>query len=146
MEDQSSDDIELGVCGGNLTLSRATAEDTSSSTKNATTPAEGLFSLPPESVPNCCAICLESYTPGEVVAWSSSCKHLFHQACISDYLAKKLIGGETPCPSCRQKFCDLPETLLVKPAPPTPPPGGVGRPANNATAYMTGVGPLSAWR
>jgi hypothetical protein len=67
---------------------------------------------PPEwcaDVPNLCAICLDSYQPGQVVAWSSGCRHAFHQDCISHYLAKKMIGGESPCPSCRQKFCDLPE-------------------------------------
>ena len=66
---------------------------------------------PPEwcNVPNMCAICLDSYVPGQCVSWSSGCRHAFHQKCISHYLAKKIIGGETPCPSCRQKFCDMPE-------------------------------------
>jgi hypothetical protein len=68
-------------------------------------------------VPNMCAICLDSYQPGQVVAWSSSCcSHAFHQDCIIHYLAKKMLGGETPCPSCRQKFCDLPVKLLKKPS------------------------------
>jgi hypothetical protein len=63
-------------------------------------------------VPNLCAICLDSYQPGQLVVWSSGCRHAFHQDCITHYLAKKMIGGESPCPSCRQKFCDLPEGPL----------------------------------
>jgi hypothetical protein len=93
--------------GGTLALSRAAA----AASTNNTVPNVS-FSAPPETVPNCCAICLESYQPGEVVAWSSSCKHAFHQDCIARYLSKKIIGGEMPCPSCRQRFCDLPEALL----------------------------------
>jgi hypothetical protein len=111
----SNEDIELGVAGGTLALSRAAA------TSNNDVPNHVSFSpagaAPPETVPNCCAICLESYQPGEVVAWSSSCKHAFHQCCIARYLSSTnaLIGGETPCPSCRQKFCELPEALLESP-------------------------------
>jgi hypothetical protein len=84
-------DLESGFAeGGILTLSRP--------------------GVPPVGdVPNLCVICLDSYQPGQVVAWSSGCRHAFHQDCIAHYLAKKIIAGETPCPSCRQKFCDLPE-------------------------------------
>jgi hypothetical protein len=92
VEDDCIEDIESGFgAGGVLKLSR-------------------LLPPPPEfcSVPNLCAICLDSYQPGQVVAWSSGCSHAFHQDCISKYLAKTMIGGETPCPSCRQKFCNLP--------------------------------------
>ena len=103
MKDQCNDDIESGVA--TLTLSRAVAASNNAAPNVS-------FSAPTETVSNCCAICLESYQPGEVVAWSSSCVHVFHQDCIARYLSTKLIGKEMPCPSCRQKFCCLPEALL----------------------------------
>jgi hypothetical protein len=101
-EEQCSEDLEFGVEGGTLILSRAVAAD-DDSTANAS------YSAPPETAPSCCAICLESYQPGEVVAWSCSCKHVFHQDCIAHYLSKKMFGGETPCPCCRQQFLKWPE-------------------------------------
>ena len=105
------EDVESGVdAGGILKLSRPVATG-SKSTAAASGP------LPPPEwcyVPNLCAICLDSYEQGQVVAWSSDCRHAFHQDCITHYLAKKMIGGETPCPCCRQKFCDLlPEEPLA---------------------------------
>jgi hypothetical protein len=95
-EDDCIEDIESGFgAGGFLKLSRPFP--------------------PPEFcyVPNLCAICLDSYQPAQVVAWSSGCSHAFHQDCITQYLAKKVIAGETPCPSCRQKFCNLPPEPLM---------------------------------
>lgn len=109
-EDGRIEDVESGFDdGGILRLSRPVA----TTTGNPSTPppdASSPLPSPPElfDVPNLCAICLDSYQPGQVVAWSSGCTHAFHQDCISHYLAKKMIGGESPCPSCRQKFCDLP--------------------------------------
>jgi hypothetical protein len=104
------DDVESGFDeGGILKLSRSVVVIV-----NPTADAYFLSPLPPpewSGVPNMCAICLDSYQPGQGVAWSSVCMHAFHQDCISHYLAKKMIGGETPCPSCRQKFCELPEEL-----------------------------------
>jgi hypothetical protein len=103
----SNKDIESDVAGGGtLALSRVAAATSNIAAPNVS------FIAPPETVPNYCAICLESYQPGEVVAWSSSCKHVFHQDCIARYLSIKIIRGDAPCPSCRQQFCDLPEALL----------------------------------
>jgi hypothetical protein len=85
--------------------------DASSSSPPPSPPDDASSPLPsPElcNVPNLCAICLDSYQPDQVVAWSSGCTHAFHQDCIAYYLAKTMIGGESPCPSCRQKFCELP--------------------------------------
>ena len=55
--------------------------------------------------PNCCAICLSEYKPGEVLVWSSnrSCMHVYHQECLLEYLVK-VKDGSTPCPLCRQSF------------------------------------------
>lgn len=60
-------------------------------------------------VPNCCAICLCDYQPGEIVTWSSNprCIHAFHRECVTDWLIK--MQPETPCPCCRQEFTDLEE-------------------------------------
>ena len=65
-----------------------------------------------ESVPNCCAICLEAYSLGDTIAWSTTCQHAFHVQCIVPYLAKRLRKsnrGELPCPFCRQPFCRFPK-------------------------------------
>jgi hypothetical protein len=103
---QCNEDIESGVAGGTLSLSRAVVATSTSADTAVNTPNVSFFAPPPGTVPNCCAICLESYQPGEVVAWSSSCKHVFHQGCIACYLSKKtIVGEETPCPCCRQTFC-----------------------------------------
>jgi hypothetical protein len=63
----------------------------------------------PRTVPNACAICLESYKPDETVVWSSNndCSHAFHQDCILDYLVKLEVEDTVPCPCCRQDFMDL---------------------------------------
>ena len=111
-EDGCVEDIESGFhdVGGILKLSRPVATGL-----NPPPDASSIWLPPPEwcEVHNMCAICLDSYQPGQIVAWSSSCRHVFHQGCISDYLAKKMIGGETPCPSCRQKFCELPHPPMM---------------------------------
>jgi Ring finger domain len=55
------------------------------------------------SVSNCCAICLDSYKPNDVVVWSpssSDCQHAFHEECILDWMCTNQKG--TPCPMCRQ--------------------------------------------
>jgi hypothetical protein len=108
-EDGCLDDIESGFdAGGTLKLSKPVATG-SNLTRDTSTPDPPLVELSDDVVPNLCAICLDSYQHGQVVAWSSGCTHAFHQDCISHYLARKMIGGESPCPSCRQKFCDLPK-------------------------------------
>ena len=60
-------------------------------------------------VPNCCAICLDSYGIGERVAWSTNpkCKHAFHRSCIVEYLITMKDGTGNPCPICRQPFTNL---------------------------------------
>jgi hypothetical protein len=104
-EDGGVEDIESGFLDetGILKLSKPPA----TSLDPTLAPAEWC------DVDNMCAICLDSYQPGQVVAWSSGCRHAFHQDCISHYLVKKMIGGETPCPSCRQKFCELPQAPSI---------------------------------
>ena len=60
------------------------------------------------SVPGGCAICLESYEPGDRVAWSKfdSCKHAFHHDCVIQWLSQK--QDDRPlCPCCRQDFCSV---------------------------------------
>jgi hypothetical protein len=122
-EEEGNEDIESGFdASGTLKLSRPVPVATSSTSNSISDSALDALSPPRPAaaaavelsadVPNMCAICLDSYQPDQIVAWSSGCTHAFHQDCISHYLAKKMIGGETPCPSCRQKFCDLPEDPL----------------------------------
>ena len=113
----NEDIVESGFDdGGILKLSRLVAPFTSLNRMPAADAASAASLLHPPKwcceVPNMCAICLDSYQPSQFIAWSPGCRHVFHQDCISDYLAKKMIGGETPCPSCRQKFCELPEEPL----------------------------------
>jgi len=54
-----------------------------------------------------CAICLEPYRAGDTVVWSAteSCPHVFHKDCFVHYLLRYR-GKGTPCPSCRQSYCD----------------------------------------
>jgi hypothetical protein len=60
-----------------------------------------------ETVSNECAICLDTYKPGESVVWScnKNCPHVFHQDCLLDYWVK-IHDNSTPCPMCRQNFLD----------------------------------------
>jgi hypothetical protein len=111
------EDMESGFdAGGTLKLSRPVATSSNPTARDATSsPVPPLLEFS-DYVPNLCAICLDSYQHGQAVAWSSGCTHAFHQDCISHYLARKMIGGESPCPSCRQKFCDLPEEPLTSSA------------------------------
>ena len=106
-EDRCTKDMESGlVARGTLKLSRPVAISSNSSKSDASMSPFPLVECP-ENVPNImCAICLDSYQLGQVVAWSSGCTHAFHQDCISQYLTKEMIGGEMPCPSCRQEFCN----------------------------------------
>lgn len=61
------------------------------------------------SVPGGCAICLESYEPGDRVTWSKfdSCKHAFHHDCVIQWLSQKE-DDQPLCPCCRQDFCSVP--------------------------------------
>jgi hypothetical protein len=59
------------------------------------------------TVPNCCAVCLCTYEPGESIVWSSTkeCPHAFHEECVVEWLIN--MQDRTPCPCCRQEFTDL---------------------------------------
>ena len=68
-------------------------------------------SMPPAEiekrhVSESCAICINSYRVGDIVAWSSNplCMHVFHRACIETWLLKE--RAHLQCPCCRQRFVD----------------------------------------
>lgn len=98
-------DIEKGgsTTNNNSTQNEDTVEDP---TPAAT--AIRLPSRPDEPISNC-AICLEPYQLGDYLVWSANetCTHVFHRQCLVDFLCK-VKGEETPCPCCRQAFCNLP--------------------------------------
>lgn len=48
-----------------------------------------------------CAICLGKYEAREEVIQSASCKHIFHQQCILEWLSSRTA---LQCPCCRQPF------------------------------------------
>jgi uncharacterized protein YnzC (UPF0291/DUF896 family) len=60
-------------------------------------------------VPNECAICLEEYSVGSKLVWSSNpqCQHAFHSDCLMNWLLFE--RGSPICPCCRQKFVDFNE-------------------------------------
>jgi len=55
-------------------------------------------------IPNECSICLCEYTVGSDIVWSSNpkCDHVFHTACIEEWLMKQRDGPRCPC--CRRDF------------------------------------------
>ena len=48
-----------------------------------------------------CAICIEEYCVGEVIAWSRNpnCHHVFHKDCIMECMKRSLF-----CPICRENY------------------------------------------
>mmetsp|Transcript_8154 Transcript_8154/g.11747 ORF Transcript_8154/g.11747 Transcript_8154/m.11747 type:complete len:326 (+) Transcript_8154:189-1166(+) len=58
------------------------------------------------TVENMCPICLTQYVPGDSVVWSINpkCKHIFHETCLSSWLARKRKNPQCPC--CRQLFLE----------------------------------------
>jgi len=56
------------------------------------------------TVENMCTICLTRYIPGDSVVWSINrrCNHVFHETCITSWLARKRKHPQCPC--CRQPF------------------------------------------
>ena len=52
-----------------------------------------------ESDDDHCAICLGKYVIGDEIASSHQGCHIFHQACITDWLQRK-----NCCPCCRRRF------------------------------------------
>ncbi|XP_074523337.1 RING finger protein 148-like [Halichoeres trimaculatus] len=57
---------------------------------------------------NMCAVCIESYRPGEVVT-VLTCDHIFHKTCIEPWLLEK-----RTCPMCK---CDILKALGVEEEP-----------------------------
>ena len=118
-------DIEKGDCDeGEATSSVANkiTKALSSYLSDATTSStDGLLVLPrrvppqTDSVPIMCAICFETYKPGDTVAWSNNnlCIHCFHLDCVIAYLVM-VRGRRIPCPTCRQTFTTLTVTKKSK--------------------------------
>jgi len=52
---------------------------------------------------NACAICLDPFMLGDVVAWSryDTCPHVFHDECLQEWLLNAMQQHDD-CPSCRQ--------------------------------------------
>lgn len=44
-----------------------------------------------------CAVCLEAFTSGNACRMFRGCRHVFHEACISEWFAT----GDFRCPMCR---------------------------------------------
>lgn len=55
-----------------------------------------------------CAICLTNYEDGDKVsgATNGSCKHHFHQHCLTEWLMRK-----DDCPYCRQTILTIPKRV-----------------------------------
>lgn len=91
----------------NLPLSQSSESFVSASSANDNIPSveEGGEEL--KSVPNNCAICLDTYVSGDTIVTSCNplCPHAFHQECIIEWLVKMQEG--TPCPCCRRTFVEL---------------------------------------
>uniref|UniRef100_A0A6U5E6L1 RING-type domain-containing protein n=1 Tax=Corethron hystrix TaxID=216773 RepID=A0A6U5E6L1_9STRA len=54
-----------------------------------------------------CAICIQDFAVGDVVAFSSApqssgCNHIFHEKCILDWLER-----ENSCPTCKREFAKI---------------------------------------
>ena len=51
-----------------------------------------------------CAICLNTYMPGERIVWSSNeaCAHVFHLQCMLKWSMNR--DEDVSCPCCRQIF------------------------------------------
>lgn len=45
----------------------------------------------------CCQICIEDFKVGDRVSWPIGCDHVFHLACVQEWLLRK-----KDCPYCRQ--------------------------------------------
>ena len=102
------DDIETGdICSRN----NVNTQEPLQSPPRITANQVNLPCRPEEPVtPLNCTICFEPYEIAEYVVWSANeeCKHVFHRDCLVDYLCN-VKSRETPCPCCRQSFCNLPE-------------------------------------
>ena len=49
--------------------------------------------------PLCCAVCLEAMEDGEAIGKSNACTHVFHEACITEWLHQ-----HDECPVCRRNY------------------------------------------
>ena len=55
----------------------------------------------------CCGICIEEFDEDKAkfIAKVPQCSHLFHVACLNDWITQKLNSNDAPdCPACREKF------------------------------------------
>lgn len=98
---------DTGVCSIHIANAQEPLQSPQQTTANQLT----LPYRPEEPVtPLNCTICFEPYEIEEYVVWSANeeCKHVFHRDCLVDYLCK-VKSRETPCPCCRQSFCNLPD-------------------------------------
>lgn len=57
-------------------------------------------------IPDECVICMNQYTAGERIIWSSNpgCIHCFHSECLRDWLLPFEPRNQL-CPCCRQPYC-----------------------------------------
>lgn len=74
--------------------------------------------LPPPPTASTCAICLDDYEIGDIIAVSGDdeCPHFYHLHCAVEYLAVRWINqrrrlqspaSANPCPCCRRPFCTV---------------------------------------
>jgi len=65
------------------------------------------------AVENLCTICLTQYIPGDSVVWSINprCNHVFHETCITSWLARK--RKHPLCPCCRQPFLTAQQEMAI---------------------------------
>ena len=115
-QDEAQPDIEEGGDGDETGILEDTITGVSSYAKKLSMVSDvsndDLLMLPrrvspqPDTVPNTCAICFESYKPGDTVAWSNNrqCIHAFHLDCVLEYLVLVKSNRRVPCPTCRQTF------------------------------------------
>ena len=54
------------------------------------------------STPDPCSICFEDFKSGQMLREINFCKHMFHQACIEEWIKRKTPDNGVPnCPLCK---------------------------------------------
>jgi len=109
----------------NICISSERGEDTTrSKTSNAMQGSTNSSSTSSNQnmVPGMCIICFDEFITGDVIVWSDNkkCEHFYHKECLVPYLAHNaqpktystLNVNNNPCPTCRQKYCTVPTTIL----------------------------------